>query len=366
MSSEQTSPKDILKQIVTQFGKQIFDKSESTRLEGLLSDYLTDDKAKLKLFRLAIKDNIAHELLQAGSLDKAEKAIKTNALKTKFQSENSLEKSVAFEIVDSLAYALGWIKNVEKQTTAKTEINNNTETKIINQKPEKTNTPLVINKNTIQNINQKDKWGNTKLHDAVSNNDSVNVEYLIQAGAKIDIINRIGETPLLIAVHQNNQQIVEILLKAGANIDLKNEDGCTPLICAAKYGYAELAKLLIAKGANINKRDNSDKTAKRWAMDMKNEDVIAVFKNQKSAHKSQPSKKPARKQIPQPQTLLNPIQQPVEKKSKVGSWFGLIGSLVFVLIAFFMLKEGENLAVAFGGIILFGGSSLYHFLKIMA
>ena len=120
MNNEQTAPHDILKQIVTRFGKQIFNRSESARLEALLSDYFTDDKAKLRLFRLAISQNIAHGLLQADTLDKAAKTIRINMLKTKFQSENFLEAAIAREIVVCFAFALGW--NIVPQQTRVTPL----------------------------------------------------------------------------------------------------------------------------------------------------------------------------------------------------------------------------------------------------
>ena len=118
-NNQQATPQGILKQIVAQFGKQIFNKSASARLESVLSDYLTNDKVKLKLFRQAVKDGIAHELLQSDGLDKVEKTIKINALKIKFQSENCYEKAIACEIVDGLAYALGWNVSAKRETKKK-------------------------------------------------------------------------------------------------------------------------------------------------------------------------------------------------------------------------------------------------------
>jgi hypothetical protein len=100
---------DILKQIASDFGRQIFDKSESRRLEGILSDYITDDKALLKLLRLAVRDGIVHELLQCDALDEAAKKMKINTLKHRFKENNNLEESRAYFAVDCFAYALGLI-----------------------------------------------------------------------------------------------------------------------------------------------------------------------------------------------------------------------------------------------------------------
>ena len=132
-----TTTQDILKQIVTEFGKQIFDKSASIRLEGLLSDYLTDSKAQLKLFRSAISQNIAHELWQVDTLDKAAKTIKINTLKTRFQSENFLVEAIARDVVDCFAYALGWNIATESDKEVRIDVKQTADVKAPSAKIEK-------------------------------------------------------------------------------------------------------------------------------------------------------------------------------------------------------------------------------------
>jgi len=107
MDNSQPASQEILKEIVTQFGKQIFNKSESARLDGMLADYFAHDRKTLKLFRLAVKENIVHELLQCSSLGKAEQTIKIIKLKSHLQEEAFIDESFANEAVDSFAYALG-------------------------------------------------------------------------------------------------------------------------------------------------------------------------------------------------------------------------------------------------------------------
>jgi hypothetical protein len=108
MDSSQFSTQDILKQIVVQFGKQIFDKSESSKLEGLLSDFMAEDKTMQRLCKLAVREGIAHNLLQADSLETTEKNIRLASLKTKFEEDNSLKEEVAYQVVNAFAYSLGW------------------------------------------------------------------------------------------------------------------------------------------------------------------------------------------------------------------------------------------------------------------
>jgi hypothetical protein len=122
---------DILKQIVTQFGKHIFDKSESRRLEGILSDYITENRAIQKLFRRAVQDGVAHEALQCYTLDKATKTIRINALKRRFKEDNFLEESRAYFVVDCFAYALGFITNVQDIASDSSRHEKNEKTDVI-------------------------------------------------------------------------------------------------------------------------------------------------------------------------------------------------------------------------------------------
>ncbi len=134
----QQESQEILKQVVKQFGKQIFDKSESSRLEGLLSDFLAYDKGKQRLFRLAVKDGIVHDLLQCDSLEKSEKTIKTNLLKAKFKEDNFLEENIAYHVVDCFTYALGWEKKTAtKKTKSEKIIPQKTEPELKKEEPSK-------------------------------------------------------------------------------------------------------------------------------------------------------------------------------------------------------------------------------------
>ena len=272
MDSSHPASQEILKEIVTQYGKQIFNKSESARLDGMLTDYFAHDRKTLKLFRLAVKEYVAHNLLQCDSSDQAEQTIKINMLKSRFRDENMIEEFFVNQAVDSFAYALGWIINFENQTTSKAESRNNTK-----QEPDSIHIQPFIPKKAIPDVNHKDKLGNTKLHDAIFNNDITGVQNLLFASANVNIKNKNGESPLYIAVFQNNELIVDLLLQAGADMDSKEKNGYTPLICAAKNGYLAVAKLLILKDANINKQDNDRKSAMRWAKDMKNKEIVNLF-----------------------------------------------------------------------------------------
>lgn len=64
--------------------------------------------------------------------------------------------------------------------------------------------------------NVQTKCGQTALHTAVTLGDLSNVTTLLEFGASLDTLNRVGQTPLMIAVETNNAEIAEILLQRGA------------------------------------------------------------------------------------------------------------------------------------------------------
>ena len=76
---------------------------------------------------------------------------------------------------------------------------------------------------------------------------------LIEAGTKLDHVNRLGWTALLAAIILSeggtaHQQIVAMLLDAGANPGLADRDGVTALAHAEARGFDAIAALIRARG----------------------------------------------------------------------------------------------------------------------
>jgi len=78
------------------------------------------------------------------------------------------------------------------------------------------------------NLEARDENGNSLLILAsqFSNRDNL-VDYLLNLGANINSVNRMGETALWNAVYYRNPETVEMLLDYGANIDRKTLDYVT-------------------------------------------------------------------------------------------------------------------------------------------
>jgi ankyrin repeat protein len=111
------------------------------------------------------------------------------------------------------------------------------------------------------NPNLADDAGNTPLHLAALTRDAGVAQSLLDAGARLDAINREDMTPLSLACEAGNWVVVEFLVKHGARSDV---DGATPalLFAAAVDGDDPRgAKLLLKAKAKVNARGPQGRTA---------------------------------------------------------------------------------------------------------
>lgn len=92
---------------------------------------------------------------------------------------------------------------------------------------------------------------NSKLFDAVEQNNLDEVKELIKNGADIHAREISSKKAIHIAVKKGNKNIVEFFLNEGISVNDTNNSGWTPLHYAAFSGELEIAKLLVAKGANV-------------------------------------------------------------------------------------------------------------------
>ncbi|EAY22533.1 hypothetical protein TVAG_035560 [Trichomonas vaginalis G3] len=111
------------------------------------------------------------------------------------------------------------------------------------------------------NINEKDEDGETALHKAARYDSKEIAEFLISHGANINEKNNDGETILYIAAWNDDKEIAEFLISHGANVNEKDEDGETALHHAAYYNCKEIAEFLISHGANVNEKNEDGETA---------------------------------------------------------------------------------------------------------
>ena len=132
------------------------------------------------------------------------------------------------------------------------------------------------NPNLVNSLNStSNKWGNTILHQSVSQGFKQATEFLISKGIKVDRKNDKGETPLH---HASNVIVIKALLGAGANVNVRDHAGMTPLHHLIEghshmlSAYKDCIILLLNSGAKINMKDNRNRTPYDIGLEKKNTD----------------------------------------------------------------------------------------------
>ena len=89
--------------------------------------------------------------------------------------------------------------------------------------------------------------GITMLGRAALNNEVAMAKTLIDRGANVNVVDKLGMTPLLWAASMDfgDPAMIELLLKSGAKTDARTRDGLTALDLARKYGHTEIVPVLM-------------------------------------------------------------------------------------------------------------------------
>ena len=127
---------------------------------------------------------------------------------------------------------------------------------------------------------QVDKSGQTLLMWAVLQRDSEIVNFLLENGASVDVIEKKnGYSTLHFAAQEQLPEIVKILVRAGADIELKDKFGNTALNRATFYskGKGDTIKRLLALGADRHTKNNFDVTPLSLANEIANYDIVQFF-----------------------------------------------------------------------------------------
>jgi len=117
------------------------------------------------------------------------------------------------------------------------------------------------------NLSEKDtyKLGDALL-DAISRDEHLTAKRLIKAGAPLNYQDRKDHwTPLIYAIYYENGDIAEYLIKAGADVNVRDIQNRTPLMFAAKTGDLTILKMLIDNNADLNAVDTTGRNALTYA-----------------------------------------------------------------------------------------------------
>jgi ankyrin repeat protein len=103
------------------------------------------------------------------------------------------------------------------------------------------------------------------------------VRELLAEGIDVNIKNTYGYTALHEASINGHPEMVKFLIANGADITITNNDGNTPLHFAARYGQIDAAKELLDNGADIDARNNFGRTPKLLAISYDDHEVVALL-----------------------------------------------------------------------------------------
>lgn len=115
-------------------------------------------------------------------------------------------------------------------------------------------------------LNKKDRYGETILHEFIRNfpsssNDSAIqvIECLLKYGVEVNIPGNRGNTPLHVAACKGDLAVATYLISKGADIKARSNQGLTPLHLAAA-GHPQITKLLLKAGADVNALDENGRS----------------------------------------------------------------------------------------------------------
>lgn len=126
------------------------------------------------------------------------------------------------------------------------------------------------------NPNQKNRDGQTALQLAVENRYPELVSYLIEAGASIEIPDRLGNTVLHYAVRTTDSDILEKVLHKNI-IEQRNNQGDSALSLAVVLGQGEMVSLLLKAGANARGSNRDGRTLVDVALAKQRKPIVALL-----------------------------------------------------------------------------------------
>jgi ankyrin repeat protein len=122
------------------------------------------------------------------------------------------------------------------------------------------------------------------LSRAAVNGDLIEVQNRVQAGEKVNEIDKWGWTALMWSVYYGNFPVTKYLLDNGADPNIKTQDsygnylpGTTALILAASYGHDDAIAALLAKKADATVADRKGKKAIDYAKEYEFDKCVALL-----------------------------------------------------------------------------------------
>jgi ankyrin repeat protein len=106
-------------------------------------------------------------------------------------------------------------------------------------------------------VNIKNQWGVTALHEAANVGKIESAEELIKAGANVNAKDNANRTSLFYSIEKKHYEMAKLLLDSGSTVD----DGGELLCRAARSDFPDGISLLLERGVNVDAKDSRGKSA---------------------------------------------------------------------------------------------------------
>ena len=115
-------------------------------------------------------------------------------------------------------------------------------------------------------INQQDVCGVTAIMDACRLHDTTIMSLLLTAGARTDILDRLGRTVLHSAAQAGSHECIHVLSKrTEVSVNARASQGLTPLHYAMRDGHESAVNVLLSLGADKSIQDSVGRTPQQLA-----------------------------------------------------------------------------------------------------
>uniref|UniRef100_A0A1I8GLG5 ANK_REP_REGION domain-containing protein n=1 Tax=Macrostomum lignano TaxID=282301 RepID=A0A1I8GLG5_9PLAT len=109
-------------------------------------------------------------------------------------------------------------------------------------------------------LNAKDRYGQTVLHEVAANWSPSVMDLMIECGGNPNAADYLGWTPLHVAAASNYPEMCRVLVRRRADKEAKSSNDQTPLFFAAKTDSARSLRALIKLGCKMEVRDKRNRT----------------------------------------------------------------------------------------------------------
>jgi ankyrin repeat protein len=127
-----------------------------------------------------------------------------------------------------------------------------------------------------QNLNLKANDGSTAIHHAIACGQIEIVKILHEAGAKINLRDNNESEALALAIERKNYLVADYLINQGARIDIIYQ-GMTYLMLAMKHDDLALFNRLLAAGADPSIKNHQGKDIKMLAREQNKKNFLRIL-----------------------------------------------------------------------------------------